>query len=74
MRAFYLFESVLYLYCLWVAKPDVFGTILMAVVFILCGRLYYIGNRLSYKPIYVSKTAKQLRLMKQYEYGYGNCF
>lgn len=41
---------------------------------ILAG-LYYLGLKQSYRETaYVYKTNRQLRLMKQYEYGYGNCF
>ena len=74
MKGFLVFELLLYLLCLEFSRPTKVGFIVITTAFVVCTCLYRLGVKLSAREIYINKTPRQWRLMKEREYGFGNCY
>lgn len=73
MKGFLLLELVLYTMIIYATRADLFGTALITVVFGLVTMFYLLTYRIHVEDSIVRKSKRDLRLMKQYEYGFGNC-
>lgn len=74
MKRFLTFEVLLFLFCLEFGRPTKAWTITLSVTFAACAFLYHLGSKLGTREIYINKTPRQWRLMKEREYGFGNCY
>ena len=74
MKGFLAFELLLYLICLEFGRPTKAWITVLTVTFIACTFLYHLGIKLGTREIYINKTPRQWRLMKEREYGFGNCY